>query len=118
MRRLLACLLVAIAPCLAPLPPASAAGVSVHLAVSPNPMRRDQPDAVLLAVTAPGALCRARVRYAGGRDIGLPARRALSQGLAVWVWHPAADGPSAVASVTCTLGAASATATAGIRVLR
>lgn len=81
-------------------------------------MQRDQRDAVLLAVTTPGALCRASVRYLDGRELGLPSQKAIRQGLVVWVWHESTSGAGGVADVTCSLDGATASATAGFRVQR
>jgi hypothetical protein len=72
-------------------------------------------DATMVAVTSPGATCTPRVKYASGtvsKAQGLIVQVADASGSVTWKWTvgPSTGAGTSTASVTCSLGGASASA--------
>jgi hypothetical protein len=78
-------------------------------------------EAMLTAATTAGAACAARVVYSTGSvptSFHGMAQTVPASGSVPWSWHEETKGSGGVATVTCTLGGRTASATASFSVTR
>ena len=83
---------------------ALAANWRVENGVRPNPMRRDEPHARVLALSHIGAVCTARIDYIGThqRPIVLRSVTIKSTAIVTWAFHSKTSAKRGLATVTCT----------------